>query len=73
MGSVGTRAWVVLMLGIMDDEPLMLQLKEARHSVLAPFAGRSKHDNQGQRVVVGQQLLQAASDIFLGWTRIAGT
>jgi uncharacterized protein (DUF2252 family) len=72
VGSVGTRAWVVLMLGILDDAPLMLQLKEARHSVLAPFAGRSKHDNQGQRVVVGQQVLQAASDIFLGWTRIAG-
>jgi uncharacterized protein (DUF2252 family) len=72
VGSVGTRAWVVLMLGIVDDEPLMLQLKEARPSVLADFAGRSRYDNEGQRVVVGQQVLQAASDIFLGWTRIAG-
>ena len=67
VGSVGTRAWVVLMIGI-DDEPLMLQLKEAGESVLAPFAGRSRYDNQGQRVVEGQQLLQASSDIFLGWT-----
>jgi hypothetical protein len=72
VGSVGTRAWVVLMLGIVDDEPLMLQLKEAQPSVLAEFAGRSRYENQGQRVVVGQQTLQAASDIFLGWTRIAG-
>ena len=72
VGSVGTRAWVVLMLGIVDDEPLMLQLKEAQPSVLADFAGRSRYENQGQRVVVGQQTLQSASDIFLGWTRIAG-
>jgi uncharacterized protein (DUF2252 family) len=72
VGSVGTRAWVVLMLGIVDDEPLMLQLKEASTSVLAAHAGRSVHENQGQRVVAGQQLLQAASDIFLGWTRITG-
>ncbi len=72
VGSVGTRAWVVLMLGIVDDEPLMLQLKEASPSVLSGYAGRSRYENQGQRVVVGQQLLQAASDIFLGWTRIAG-
>ena len=71
VGSVGTRAWVVLMLGIGDEEPLFLQLKEATKSVLAPFAGRSRFDQQGQRVVVGQQLLQASSDIFLGWTRVA--
>ncbi len=70
VGSVGTRAWVVLMLGIVDDQPLVLQLKEARRSVLEPFAGRSTFDKQGQRVVAGQQLLQATSDIFLGWTRI---
>ena len=57
VGSVGTRAWVVLMLGIVDDEPLMLQLKEANPSVLADFAGRSRYENQGQRVVVGQQTL----------------
>ena len=71
VGSVGTRAWMVLMLGIVDDEPLVLQLKEARKSVLASAAGRSVFDKQGQRVVVGQQLLQATSDIFLGWTRVA--
>jgi len=59
----------VLMLGI-DDEPLLLQLKEAGKSVLAPVAGRSRYDQHGQRVVEGQQLLQASSDIFLGWTRV---
>ncbi len=69
VGSVGTRAWVVLMLGIVDDEPLVLQMKEANLSVLAPAAGPSAFDNQGHRVVRGQQLLQASSDIFLGWTR----
>jgi uncharacterized protein (DUF2252 family) len=70
VGSVGTRAWVVLMLGTIDDEPLVLQLKEAGRSVLDPFAGKSRFDNQGHRVVAGQQLMQASSDIFLGWTRI---
>jgi uncharacterized protein (DUF2252 family) len=69
VGSVGTRAWALLMLGV-DDEPLVLQLKEATESVLEPFAGRSKLDHHGQRVVAGQQLLQASSDAFLGWTRI---
>jgi hypothetical protein len=72
VGSVGTRAWVVLMTGISDDEPLFLQLKEANRSVLAPYAGRSRFGNQGQRVVVGQQLLQATSDICLGWTHVDG-
>jgi uncharacterized protein (DUF2252 family) len=71
VGSVGTRAWVVLMLGIVDDAPLVLQLKEAGKSVLASAAGRSAFDRQGQRVVVGQQLMQASSDIFLGWTRVS--
>jgi uncharacterized protein (DUF2252 family) len=71
VGSVGTRAWIVLMLGAVDDEPLVLQLKEAGKSVLDPFAGKSRFDNQGHRVVAGQQLMQASSDIFLGWTRIA--
>ncbi len=70
VGSVGTGAWVVLMQGIVDDEPLVLQLKEANKSVLASSAGRSRLENQGQRVVVGQQLLQATTDIFLGWTRV---
>ena len=68
VGSVGTRAWALLMLGV-DDEPLVLQLKESEESVLEPFAGRSKHQHHGQRVVAGQQLLQASSDVFLGWTR----
>jgi uncharacterized protein (DUF2252 family) len=71
VGSVGTRCWAILMVGI-DGEPLMLQLKEAGQSVLAPFAGASVHANQGQRVVVGQQRLQASSDIFLGWCRVQG-
>jgi uncharacterized protein (DUF2252 family) len=70
VGSVGTRAWVVLMRGTDNDESLILQLKEAGQSVLAPYAGRSRFNNQGQRVVVGQQLLQASSDTFLGWNRM---
>jgi uncharacterized protein (DUF2252 family) len=69
VGSVGTRAWVVLFLGADGDDPLVLQLKEARESVLAPYAGRSRFANQGQRVVEGQRLMQASSDIFLGWNR----
>ena len=69
VGSVGTRAWALLMLGV-DDEPLVLQLKEATESVLEPFAGPSKLHHHGERVVAGQQLLQASSDVFLGWTRI---
>ncbi len=69
VGSVGTRAWVVLMLGVVDDEPLVLQLKEAGRSVLEVAAGTSIFEKQGQRVVTGQQMMQASSDIFLGWTR----
>jgi hypothetical protein len=52
-----------------DDDPLFLQVKEARASVLEPYAGRSLHANHGQRVVAGQRLMQTASDVFLGWTR----
>ena len=70
MGSVGTRAWIVLMLGRDDDDPLFLQLKEAQASVLEPFLGKSAFANHGQRVVEGQRLMQAASDIMLGWIRI---
>jgi len=70
VGSVGTRCWIVLMLGRDDSDPLFLQVKEAQQSVLAPFAGASKFANEGQRVVAGQRLMQAASDIFLGWNRI---
>jgi uncharacterized protein (DUF2252 family) len=70
VGSVGTRCWIVLMLGRHDTDPLFLQVKEAGESVLCGFAGASKFANQGQRVVAGQRLMQASSDIFLGWQRI---
>ena len=69
VGSVGTRAWIVLMLGNDDDDPLFLQLKEAEASVLEPYLGASKFAQHGQRVVEGQRLMQAASDIMLGWFR----
>jgi uncharacterized protein (DUF2252 family) len=72
VGSVGTRAWVVLMLGRDDTDPLFLQVKEAEESVLERFAGKSSYGNHGQRVVAGQRLMQATSDIFLGWDRITG-
>ena len=72
VGSVGTRAWVLLMLGRDPGDPLFLQAKEAQRSVLEPFVGKSEFDNQGQRVVEGQRLMQAASDIFLGWIRVKG-
>jgi len=69
VGSVGTRCWIVLMLGRDDSDPLFLQVKEAEASVLSRFVGASEYDNMGQRVVAGQRLMQAASDIFLGWQR----
>ncbi|MFL5840376.1 MAG: DUF2252 family protein, partial [Thermoleophilaceae bacterium] len=72
VGSVGTRAWVVLMTDRDTGAPLFLQAKEAGPSVLERFAGRSKFENQGRRVVEGQRLMQAASDIFLGWMRVTG-
>jgi hypothetical protein len=72
VGSVGTRAWVVLLLGRDDDDPLFLQFKEAQPSVLEPFLGKSEFSNSGQRVVEGQRLTQSVSDILLGWTRIIG-
>lgn len=67
VGSVGTDARIALLVGRDDDDPLFLQMKEARASVLAPYAGASPYRHQGQRVVEGQRLMQAASDIFLGW------
>ncbi len=70
VGSVGTRCWIVLMLGRDDTDPLFLQVKEAEASVLSRFVGASKYANQGQRVVAGQRLMQASSDIFLGWQRV---
>jgi uncharacterized protein (DUF2252 family) len=72
VGSVGTRCYIVLMQGNHDTDPLFLQIKEAVASVLEPYAGQSTFGNHGQRVVRGQQHIQAASDIFLGWGRIAG-
>lgn len=68
VGSVGTRAWIVLMMGRSLEDPLFLQVKEAQRSVLADHVPSSGFDNQGQRVVEGQRLLQAASDLFLGWS-----
>jgi len=67
VGSVGTRCWIALLLGRDDDDPLFLQIKEAQASVLEPYAGKSEYSQPGQRVVEGQRLMQAASDIFLGW------
>src|SRR6266568_161374 len=71
VGSVGTRCWIILMLGRDTGDPLFLQVKEAERSVLSRFVGASKYANQGQRVVAGQRLMQATSDIFLGWQRTA--
>jgi hypothetical protein len=68
VGSVGMTCGVMLLMAG-DDDPLFLQVKQARPSVLEAYAGRSLHANHGQRVVVGCQLMQAASDLFLGWTR----
>ncbi|WP_326792063.1 DUF2252 domain-containing protein [Streptomyces sp. NBC_00841] len=73
VGSVGTRCWIILLLGRDDRDPLFLQAKEAGTSVLAPYVGPSTYRNQGERVVAGQRLMQAASDIFLGWQRTEGT
>ena len=67
VGSVGTRCLVALFMAA-DNDPLFLQIKEARESVLEPYAGASLHTNHGERVVAGQRLMQAASDMFLGWT-----
>jgi uncharacterized protein (DUF2252 family) len=72
VGSVGTRAWVVLLTGGDDSDPLFLQAKEAEASVLEPYAGASRFRNHGRRVVEGQRLMQAASDIFLGWCPAVG-
>jgi uncharacterized protein (DUF2252 family) len=70
VGSVGTRCWISLLVGPENDEPLIMQIKEAEASVLEEFTRRSQFRNCGQRVVVGQRLMQASSDIFLGWVRI---
>ena len=70
VGSVGTRAWIALMLGRDGQDPLFLQMKEAEASVLEEFVAPSEFDNHGERVVAGQRLMQATSDIFLGWLHV---
>jgi len=70
VGSVGMRAWVALLIGRDNDDPLFLQIKEAEASVLEPFLKKSKFSNHGQRVVEGQRRMQSSSDIFLGWQRV---
>jgi uncharacterized protein (DUF2252 family) len=72
VGSVGTRTWVLLLTGVDDRDPLVLQAKEAGASVLEEYCGASAFPNAGQRVVEGQRLIQAASDLFLGWQRTTG-
>jgi len=72
VGSVGTRCWTALLLGVDKKDPLFLQIKEAQASVLERFLGSSRYSNHGQRVVAGQRLIQSASDTFLGWSRSAG-
>src|SRR6185295_12210688 len=73
VGSVGTETFAMLLIGDRADEPLFLQVKEAQESVLAPFAGPGEYQHQGERVVIGQRLTQAATDPFLGWTTGTGT
>jgi uncharacterized protein (DUF2252 family) len=70
VGSVGTRAWIILLVGRDETDPLFLQVKEAQVSVLEPYVGRSRYAKHGERVVNGQRLIQAAPDIFLGWDRV---
>jgi uncharacterized protein (DUF2252 family) len=70
---VGTEAFVVLLMGDTRGAPLFLQFKEAQQSVLAPYAGASIYEHQGERVVTGQRLMQAAGDPFLGWTTAVGS
>ncbi|KQW06551.1 hypothetical protein ASC66_08785 [Leifsonia sp. Root4] len=72
VGSVGTRAWILLLRGRNDEDLLLLQAKEAQRSVLERFLPASEYDHQGERVVRGQRMMQAASDIFLGWQRVEG-
>jgi uncharacterized protein (DUF2252 family) len=72
VGSVGTRAWIMLLLGRDEQDPLFLQFKEAEASVLEPFLAPSEFDNHGRRVVEGQRLTQAATDVMLGWLRTTG-
>ena len=70
IGSVGARAWILLLVGRDDDDPLFLHFKEAQISVLDPFLGKSQYAQHAQRVVEGQRMMQATPDIVLGWERI---
>ena len=70
MGSVGARAWILLLIGRDHGDPLFLQFKEAQPSVLEPFLGKSRFAQHGERIVAGQRMMQAAPDIMLGWERI---
>ena len=70
VGSVGTAAWVALLLGRDGRDPLFLQIKEAQRSVMEEFVGASEYENAGERVVAGQRIMQASSDIFLGWLHV---
>jgi len=72
VGSVGTRAWITLLLGRDNTDPLFLQMKEAQPSVLEAYCGRSEYRNHAHRVVAGQRLMQASSDLFLGWMHVTG-
>ena len=72
VGSVGTRAWIALFLGLDGQDPLFMQVKEAQASVMEEYVGKSGYANHGERVVAGQHLMQASSDIFLGWKRMTG-
>jgi uncharacterized protein (DUF2252 family) len=72
VGSVGSRAWIILLIGRDDQDPLFLQAKQAQASVLERFLGKSAYPHNGERVVAGQRVMQAASDIFLGWQRVSG-
>jgi uncharacterized protein (DUF2252 family) len=70
VGSVGTRTWIILLVGRDDNDPLFLQVKEAQASVLEPYVGRSRYVQHGERVVNGQRLIEAAPDILLGWDHV---
>ena len=72
VGSVGTRAWIVVMQGADENDPLVLQVKEAQESVLERFVGKSEFKKHGERVVAGQRAMQTASDMLLGWCRLMG-
>jgi uncharacterized protein (DUF2252 family) len=73
VGSVGTRCWIALLIGRDSNDPFFLQIKEAQESVLEPYLGKTEHANHGERVVAGQRLMQATSDIFLGWIHAKDT